>query len=92
MSDLQVRVWQIGSDGTEFYAAHSEEEMKDFYRELVGTEDYCETDLRDHFEEVPAAAMDAEVEFNDDGKIIRTTWRKLAASASLPTQISSGYN
>lgn len=58
-----VRVWQIGTDGTEYYAARSEEEMKAFY-----------------------FVMD------EDGKEVKTTWRKLAESSTLPCQISSGYN
>jgi hypothetical protein len=86
--DKSVRVWQIGPDGTEYYSAHSEEEMKKYYRSL-GT-DTCEEDLRDHFEEV--TDLDAEFEFDDDGERSRTTWRKLAESMPIPTQISTGYN
>lgn len=88
MSDIYV--WQIGPDGTEYYAAHSEEEMKAYYREMCGSEDHCEEDLRDNFEEVD---LDQEIDFNDEGKVTRTTWRKVAESAGkLPTQISTGYN
>jgi hypothetical protein len=90
MTDKPVRVWQIGPDGTEYYAAHSEEEMKQWYRENVGDES-AEGDLRDYFEEV--TDLDAEFDFNDDGEKTRTTWRKLAEDqAHLPTQISTGYN
>jgi hypothetical protein len=91
MSEKSVRVWQIGPDGTEYYAAHSEEEMKAYYRSICGTEEHCEEDLRDYFEEV--TDLDAEFNFNDDGLKTRTTWRKLAEDQSdLPTQISTGYN
>jgi len=83
-----IRVWQIGPDGTEYYAAHSEEEMKSYYRSL-GTPE-CEDDLRDHFEEV--TDLDAEFDFNDDGVMRRTTWRKLAEESYLPCQLSTGYN
>ena len=89
MSDKPVRVWQIGPDGTEYYAAHSEEEMIAYYKSL-GT-DTEEEDLRDYFEEV--TDLDTEFDFNDDGEKKRTTWRKLAEEqATLPTQISTGYN
>jgi hypothetical protein len=93
MNDKPVRVWQIGPDGTEYYAAFSEEEMKKYYRELCDTEDHCEDDLRDEFEEVTGAGLDIEFNFNDDGQVEKTTWRKLAESfrEHLPCQISTGY-
>jgi hypothetical protein len=88
----QIRVWQIGPDGTEYYAAHSEEELRAWYVKAVGekqaAEDFAE------FWEVPASKMDEEFEFNDGGEIRKTTWRKLAdeiAVSNCPTQISSGY-
>jgi hypothetical protein len=85
-----IRVWQIGPDGTEYYAAHSQEEMKAYYRQNYAL-DTCEGDLRDYFEEVQN--IDAEFDFNDDGEKRRTSWRKLAEEcASLPCQISTGYN
>lgn len=91
MAEKPVRVWQIGPDGTEYYAARSEEEMKAYYRQIVGDDESCDEDLRDHFEEVKD--LDAEFDFNDDGEKTRTTWRKLAEDqAHLPTQISTGYN
>lgn len=90
LAEEPFRVWQIGPDGTEYYAAHSEEEMKAFYREMCGTEEHCEEDLRDYFEEV--TDLDAEFEYNDEGRVERTTWRKLAQRSKLPTQLSSGYN
>ena len=96
MSDeKQIRVWQIGPDGTEYYAAFSEQEMRSFYRSLLGSrpEDQreAEHDLKHHFDEVEN--LDEEFEFNDDGQKLITTWRKLAATAtSLPCQISTGYN
>ena len=87
-----IRVWCIGPDGTEYYAAHSEEEMRDFYVGLVGKEE-AERDLAEHFEEVPQAALDVEFQFDEDGNKIMTTWRKLIDSAiTIPTQISTGYN
>jgi len=84
-----LRVWVIGSDGTEVYAAHSEEEMKQYYREMCGTEEYCEEDLRDNFTEI--TNLDAEFEFNDDGNTITTTWKKLAEESHLPCQLSTAY-
>ena len=89
MSDA-IRVWQIGPDGTEYYAAHSEQEMREYYLNIVGRE-MGEEDLRDYFEEV--TGLDIEFDFNDDGEKKRTTWRKLAEKCDeLPCQISTGYN
>lgn len=87
MSD-EVKVWQIGPDGTEYFAARSEEEMREWYKLNCDT---WEEDLRDYFEEV--TGLDIEFEFDDDGDKERTTWRKLALSyPELPCQISTGYN
>jgi hypothetical protein len=84
----EIRVWQIGPDGTEYFAARSEEEMRAYYALLSDT---AEEDLRDYFEEV--SDIDAEFDFNDDGEMKRMTWRKLAEEcAELPCQISTGYN
>lgn len=86
-----VHVWQIGPDGTEYFAAYSEEEMRTWYRECVGDDERRKDDLRDYFEEV--ADLDTEFEFNDDGIRITTTWRKIAESEpQLPAQISTDYN
>jgi predicted house-cleaning noncanonical NTP pyrophosphatase (MazG superfamily) len=84
-----IKVFQIGPDGTEYYAARSEEEMREYYKTLTDT---AEEDLRDYFEEV--TGIDVEFDFNDDGEIKRMTWRKLAEEHSdfLPCQISTGYN
>ena len=93
MGETTIRVWQIGPDGTEYYAARSEQEMRDWYRALFGPGEQidCEEDLRDHFEEI--TDIDAEMDFNDDGEKKRTTWRKLAEEyAELPCQLSTGYN
>lgn len=89
-----VRVWQIGTDGTEYYAASSVKEMKRWYMQLAGTnkDDHArhERDLREHFEEVED--IDAEFDFNDDGEKRITTWRKLAQECKeLPCQLSTGY-
>lgn len=84
------RVWQIGPDGTEYFVAHSEEEMKAYYR-LNSDAETCESDLRDEFQEV--TDLDETFAMNDDGKETQTTWRKLADSATqVPSQISTGYN
>jgi|ERR1700733_6382708 len=90
---LPVRVWQIGPDGTEYYAAHSEEEMKRYYRALLGPGNRGDAihDLKHNFKEV--GDLDEEFEFDDDGEKKTTTWRKLAESAGvLPCIISTGYN
>jgi hypothetical protein len=73
---VETHVFQIGPDGTEYFAANPEEEVKAFYREIYGSEEHCEEDLREHFEEV--TGIDLEFDFNDDGEMKRTTWRKLA--------------
>ena len=90
MSDTQtIRVWQIGPDGTEYYAAHSEEEMRKWYTETVEP-DIGDNDLRDYFEEV--TDIDKEFDFMDDGEVKRMTWRKLAEECGeLPCQLSTGY-
>lgn len=85
-----IGVWQIGGDGTEYYAANSEQELRDFYIGLVGKEQ-AEEDFTDEFRKLTDSEMDAEFDFNDDGDVRRTTFRKLANDAVLPTQISSGY-
>lgn len=88
----KVRVWCIGSDRTEFFAAHSEEEMRQYYTRMVG-KSQAEEDFAEYFTEVPEAVLDVEIELDDDGKKLMTTWRKQADSATIiPTQISTGYN
>jgi hypothetical protein len=90
METQTIRVWQIGPDGTEYFAAHSEEEMRAYYR-LNSDPETCEGDLKDDFQEV--SDLDEEFEFDDDGENKITTWRKLADSATeLPCQVSTGYN
>jgi len=85
-----IRVWQIGPDGTEYYAARSEKEMRAYYRHNSDPAT-CESDLREEFHEV--TDLDEQFEFNDDGEKKLTTWRELAESAGvLPCQISTGYN
>lgn len=90
MSEL-VRIWCIGGDMTEYYVAHSEEEMRQYYISLVGKKE-AESDMADHFAEVPQSAMDVEFDWDDDGKKIKTTWRKQIENALAPCQISTGYN
>lgn len=86
----EIHVYLIGSDGTEYYAAHSEQEMRDWYLRTIGDDSAVE-DLRDEFEEV--TDIDSEFDFNDDGEMKRTTWRKLAEECNeLPCQLSTGYN
>jgi hypothetical protein len=80
-----VRVWQIGPDGTEYYAARSEEEMKAYYR-LNSDPETCESDLAEEMQEV--LDLDNEFPFDDDGEKVMTTWRKLTESCkTLPCQI-----
>ena len=86
-----VRVWIVGGDGTEYYAAHSEEELRAFYIRMVGAEQ-AELDFADGLEEVQQADMEAEIEMDDDGEKRRTTWRKELEGAAIPSQISTGYN
>ena len=83
-----IRIWCIGSDGTEYYAAHSEEEMCKWYIATVGAE-MADEDLREYFRELSPEEMDAEVIFGDERAV--TTFRKLAEACELPTQISTGY-
>lgn len=82
----EIHVYCIGSDGTEIYAAHSEEEMKAWYRELVGEETATE-DLADYFEEI--TDIDTKFQFNDDGETVAATWRELAMRGDIPAQLST---
>jgi len=88
MAGDTIKVWQIGPDGTEYYAARSEQEMRDWYR--LHSPDTADEDLSQHFEEVED--IDSKFEFNDDGEIRKVSWRELAEEcAELPNQLSSGY-
>jgi len=90
MASEQVKVFQIGPDGTEYYAAHSEQEMRDWYAKTVGGPEAAE-DLQSYFEEV--TDIDVEFNFSDEGKERRMTWRQLVLECDeLPCQISTGYN
>jgi hypothetical protein len=90
-----IRAWIIGLDGTEVYVAHSEEEMRQYYTDLVGAEDAAE-DLAKNFTEIPQDQMDEELNFKQEnpvtGKVetVTTTYRKLAEEGDIPSQIVSG--
>lgn len=88
-----IRVWCIGPDRTEYYAARSEAEMREYYTALVGKETASE-DFADYFEEVTDEELDYEFDFQDEERgAIKTTWRKEAALYSeLPVQIGTSYN
>lgn len=92
-AEQQIHVYLIGSDGTEYYAASSEQQMRDWYAKTVG-DDSVEEDLREHFEEV--TEIDAKFPFNDDGEMRETSWRELAQemrqAGHWPCQLSTGYN
>jgi hypothetical protein len=87
----KMRVWCIGSDGTEFWAARSEEEMRECYIAEVG-ESQAKEDIEDGFDELSDERMDEEFDFNDNGKTVRTTFRKLAEKAEPGSMLSTGYN
>lgn len=82
-----VHVWQIGPDGTEYYAARSEQEMKAWYRQTVGVD--AESDLAEHFEEIKN--LDVKFPYNSDGEVRNVTWRELIAESVLPCQLATGY-
>ena len=85
----EIKVWSIG-ESSELYAAHSEEEMRSYYAELVGEEEAAEA-LASHFEEVPD--LDAECEYDDDGVKKWLSYRQLIEmNGPVPTQISTSYN
>jgi hypothetical protein len=87
-----VRVWCIGPDSTEYYAAHDEAELRKMYVEMVGEEQAAE-DFAAYCVEVPQSAMDEPFDWTDeDGRRIKTTWRKQINDAYVPCQISTGYN
>ena len=88
----KVRVWCIGPDQTEYYAAHSFKELRNFYVELVG-EEQTKEDFKAHCKEVSQSCLDDEFKFNREGETITTTWCELIEECdSLPNQISTGYN
>ena len=87
----KIRVWCIGGDGTEYYAAHSLEELGQFYLGLVGWQQLLE-DVSSGFRELSNTELDAKFDFDEDGVVRRTSFRKLAKEAKLPNQISTGYN
>ena len=74
METKTIKVFVIGSDGTEVYAAHSVEEMAASYRELMGQD--AEDDLDNYFREL--TDIDSEFDFDDDGEKKKATWRRLA--------------
>jgi hypothetical protein len=86
----QVRVWCIGAEKTEYYAAYSEDEMREFYSEMVGSK-HAEADFAACFEEVPASELDVEFELVEQGKHVKTSWLKLIAlHESFPALIKTG--
>jgi hypothetical protein len=91
-----IRAWHIGKHGEIFAGRCTEEQMKQWFRELVSIgDDYSEADERidDCFEEISQEEMDVEREWIDgDGKETRTTFRKEAEDGMLPCQISTTYN
>jgi hypothetical protein len=74
--ELKARVWCIGASRTEYYAARSEEELREFYAEMAGRK-RAEEDFAAYFEEVPESQLNTEIELNEDGMTIKTTWLKL---------------
>lgn len=90
MEDLKV--WSIG-ENTELYAAHSEEEVKKYYRELVGDEE-AEEAFADHFELVAEGeSLDEEAEYDCDGEKKMVSFRQLIQmNGPVPTMVSTSYN
>lgn len=87
-----VRVWCIGPDQTEYFAAHDEVELRQMYVDMVGEEQTNE-DFSAHYEEVPQSAMDALLDWTDEeGRRIKITWRQIINEAYVPCQVSTGYN
>lgn len=87
--EQEVHVYCIGSDGTEMYAAHSREQMEEWYRKISHN---AEEDLRNHFSEI--TDIDRPVTFKNEemGYLETTTYRQLALESDLPTQLATGYN
>jgi hypothetical protein len=90
--DPRVRVWCIGSEKTEYYAAHSEEEMRQFYIEMVGKK-HAEEDMAAWFQEVPESELDTEFDLGEEGNHVKTTWQKLIQlHETIPAQIKTAFN
>lgn len=84
-----INLWRIGEE-SEIFAAHSEQEVREYYSKLAGK--YADEGLQSLFEKIPDSELDSEFDFYDDGEKRRTTLRKLAADiAIIPTQICSSY-
>ena len=84
-----VRVWNIGPDGTEYYAARSEQELRDMYLLMVGEKQASEDFADDSFRELTASELNAV--FTNAETDEPLTLRQIAERSALPTQICSGY-
>ncbi|MDR3793510.1 MAG: hypothetical protein P4L03_09020 [Terracidiphilus sp.] len=94
MSGLKprIRVWCIGAEKTEYYAAYSEEDLRQFYIEMVGSKQ-AEDDFAACFEEVPEPELDRVFELAEEGTHVKTTWLKLIGlHESFPALIRTGDN
>jgi hypothetical protein len=92
MSGLKprVRVWCIGAEKTEYYAAYSEENIRQFYIEMVGSKQ-AENDFAACFEEVPEQELNQSFELAGEGTHVKTTWLKLIGlHDSFPALIRTG--
>jgi hypothetical protein len=87
-----IRAWHIGEHGEVFAGRCTEEEMKQWYRELVATStepDYGNECIAECFEELSPAELDAPIKFSH----AMTTYRKEAEGClGLPCQIATMYN
>lgn len=85
-----VRAWHIGEYG-EIYGASSEEDVRNYFRKLVGNKE-AEECFESEFLELSSEELDAVKDFNDDGEIRQVSFRSLALeSVEWPTQISTTY-
>lgn len=89
METKELHIYHIGEYG-EVFAAHSEQEAKDYYRDLSSfTQEEAEERFADEFSEV--ADLDTPFNYNFDEGPSLTTWRELAEGCNLPTQLSTMY-
>ena len=87
----EIHVYHIGEYG-EVFAAHSEQEVKDYYRDLYSyTQEEADKRFADEFREITDLDTPFKMKDSDDGSEAMTTWRKLAEDCDLPTQLSTMY-
>lgn len=89
--NAELHVYHIGEYG-EVFAARSEQEAKDYYRDLSSyTQEEADKRFANEFAEITDLDTPFKLKDSDDGTEEMTTWRQLAEDSDLPTQLSTMY-